>query len=163
MLEASARYVSFDERSPCRLSTKKHSQTVSWIQRTLLGCNSGEKNRQDALEISCLSSRISACSACYGKHAKLSERVNFRLPAKYLRGTHGKEQASIEDEHESHGGKSPLLVFINSGSGGHVGEQLAKYFKEALGRAQVYESATAIESGCQGDLHVKRMSQQQPF
>lgn len=44
------------------------------------------------------------------------------------------------DEHESHGGASPLLVFINTGSGGHVGVQLASYFKEALGKAQVISS-----------------------
>ncbi len=60
-----------------------------------------------------------------------------RIPANYLRGTHGNDEAS-SDEHESRGGKTPLLVFINSGSGGHVGEQLAEYFKQALGKGQVY-------------------------
>jgi hypothetical protein len=56
-----------------------------------------------------------------------------------LKGTHGKsDDKPAEDEHESHSKDgSPLLVFINSGSGGHVGEQLAEYFKQALGKAQV--------------------------
>lgn len=78
--------------------------------------------------------------------------LSLRLPANYLRGTHGDEQASIEDEHESHGGKSPLLVFINSGSGGHVGEQLAKYFKEALGRAQVLSEARTMSSKAENEV-----------
>jgi len=63
----------------------------------------------------------------------------FRLSAHYLEGTHGNsENTSAQVEQDSSGKDgSPLLVFINWGSGGHVGEQLSEYFKEALGRAQV--------------------------
>ena len=63
-----------------------------------------------------------------------------RLPAHYLKGTHGNsDNTPAQDEHDSScKNGSPLLVFINSGSGGHVGEQLAEYFKQALGSAQVY-------------------------
>ena len=78
-----------------------------------------------------------------------------RLPKKYLEASqalsaasksqdrsNGNTQSSNGTQHPGHPeeldtNSTPLLVFINVGSGGHVGEELSRYFQTALGSSQV--------------------------
>ena len=87
-------------------------------------------------------------SACVVPPDILRERkanvVFCRLPKKYLEGCQELSAANAQNGSAVNGnsgdesaGKSPLLIFINAGSGGRVGEELSKYFQQAVGSHQV--------------------------
>lgn len=104
---------------------------------------------QAEYRISC-SVQMRSCRILNIQTSLINPDIICRLPEKYLQGvkdksteSSGQENASanngVHQESDS-SGSSPLLVFINAGSGGRVGEQLSRYFQKALRPSQVWHS-----------------------
>ena len=67
--------------------------------------------------------------------------MSARIPPEFLRGIKGDHADESGDQQPSASGKEelgcPMIMFINSSSGGHVGPTLSQRFSEVCGADQV--------------------------
>ncbi|EFN52167.1 hypothetical protein CHLNCDRAFT_139349 [Chlorella variabilis] len=77
---------------------------------------------------------LTSTDAAYAEYREMTDmREPYRIPAEYLCGTKQYVGPGVAD--------TPLIVFINAKSGGHVGPRLLTVLFRSLGQAQVFDLA----------------------